>query len=132
MKSIRIALAALCAIAGPAVLAQGPDSPPANAFDGTWQFSAAPTADPYCSQFVWRTLAVQQGAMKGTLGHYRGGFNITGQVAPDGKAAFYGDGPFAHLIRGNGQFNGRNGTGSIRLTGPDSFCEVNWKATRQP
>lgn len=134
MKSIQIALAALCALTATSVLAQAPDLPPAtapgSAYDGTWQFSAAPTADPYCSLFVWRTLAVQQGALKGTLSHFRGGFGITGQVAPDGKAIFYGDGPYGQLIRGNGQFSGQKGAGTIRVTGPDQFCDVSWTASR--
>jgi hypothetical protein len=103
----------------------------AAAFDGTWQLQGARTADPFCSQLTWRTLTVQQGNIVGTLGHTRGTFNLTGQVAPDGKATFFADGPFGHLGRGSGQFTAATASGSIRFNSPDVFCEIGWTSTRR-
>jgi hypothetical protein len=100
------------------------------AFDGAWQVQGARSADPFCSQLSWRTLSVSNGAVKGIVGHTRGAFNLTGQVAPDGSATFFGDGPFGMLARATGRFTGNSGAGSVRFTGPDTYCEIGWTAAR--
>lgn len=126
MRPLRLALLALIGIAAaPAVEAQAPS------FDGNWQWQGARSADPFCSQLTFRTLTVQQGNIAGTLGHTRGPFNLSGQVAPDGRAIFFADGPFGHLGRGSGQFTSARANGSIRFNGPDIFCEIAWTGTRQ-
>jgi hypothetical protein len=125
MRTARIAIIGLC-LTAPAAFAQAPGG-----FDGTWQVQGARSADAFCSQLAFRTLTVQQGKIGGTVGHTRGTFNLTGQVAPDGKATFYGDGPFGTLGRGTGQFTATAATGSIRFNAPDVFCEIGWTGTRQ-
>lgn len=120
-----LALALLVLTAAATAAAQSPG------VDGIWQWQGARSADPFCSQLVFRAFTVRQGSISGTLGHTRGTFSLSGQITPDGRASFFADGPFGHLGRGTGQFASANATGSIRFSAPDVYCEIGWTAARQ-